>query len=99
MKSRIIKSLILVVLMSTLFGPAKAATYQGRGSRADTSYVVYIPDKLDMKKRHPWIMGFDPGGNGMQVVSVMQQACDENGWILVASNNSHNGFDFGQLDP
>ncbi len=79
--------------------PINAATYRGVGSRPDTSYVVYIPDKLDMKKRHPWILGFSPGGNGREVVGAMQQGCDENGWILVASNNSKNGLDFKVIDP
>lgn len=43
--------------------PVNAGTYQGRGSKPDTSYVVYIPQKLDLKKRHPWILAFSPDGN------------------------------------
>ena len=77
---------------------ADAATYRGVGAKPGTSYVIYIPDKLDMKKRHPWILGFSPDGNGQQVASVLRQGCDDNGWILVASNNSKNGMDFRVID-
>jgi predicted esterase len=89
-------ALVFWLLLSTM--PVHAACYQGSGSRPDTSYVVYIPDKLDKRVRHPWILGFSPVGQGMGVVDVMQQACDENGWICVASNNSHNGLNFKDID-
>jgi len=88
----------LIVLLS-LACPAHAGTYQGRGSRPDTSYVIYMPDSLDMKKRHPWILGLTPDGNGRATLSAMRQGCDANGWILVASNNSKNGIDWKIMEP
>jgi len=91
--------LLLLILSFLLPLSVGARAYQSRGSRQDVSYVVYIPDKLDVKKRHPWIIGFSPSGNGQEVLNAMQLACDQNGWILVASNNSRNGVDFNTLEP
>ncbi len=76
-----------------------AGTYQGKGSNSATSYIVYIPNNLDLKKRHPWILGFSPDGNGKETLAAMQQGCDANGWILVASNNSRNGQNMNITEP
>jgi hypothetical protein len=92
----LIAVLFLIAICTT---PVTARTYNGRGSKPDTSFVVYIPNKLDLKKRHPWILGFSPTGNGQDVVGAMSQACDDNDWILVASNNSRNGIPFDAIEP
>ncbi|GEM_PF-1719079 len=94
------RNLLATLFLIAVFAvPASARTYSGRGSKPDTSFVVYIPNKLDLKKRHPWILGFSPTGNGQDVVGAMSQACDDNGWILVASNNSRNGISFDVIEP
>jgi len=91
--------LLFAVLPSIIFSPrADAKTYRGVGTSPETSYVIYIPDKLNLKTRHPCMVGFDPGGDATAVLSHMSQACDDNGWILVASNNYHNGCTFEQTD-
>jgi len=82
----------MVFLLFT--SPSIAGTYQGKGSDSATSYIVYIPDKLDLKKRYPWILGLSPDGNGQEALSAMREGCDANGWVLVASNNSKNGMDW-----
>jgi pimeloyl-ACP methyl ester carboxylesterase len=91
--------LSLLIFITQLVVGADAGTYQGKGARPDTSYVIYIPEKLDLNKRHPWILGFSPDGNGMEALAAMQQGCDDNGWILVASNNSKNGVNFNIIEP
>lgn len=89
----------LAIISLCLSAPALAAVYKGTGSKPDTSFVVYIPDKLDAKQRHPWILGFSPDGNGQQTLTAMKQGCDDNGWILVASNNTRNGMGFNLSEP
>ncbi len=89
----------LLTMLLLLASSANSKMYQGRGSKPETSYIIYMPDKLDMKKRHPWILALSPDGNGRAAVSAMRQGCDANGWIVVASNNSKNGIDLRITEP
>lgn len=93
------KLIALLLLFFCLPTAALANAYKGKGSKPETSYVIYMPAKLDLTKRHPWILGFSPDGNGLAALAAMKQACDQNNWILVASNNSRNGVDFQIIDP
>jgi hypothetical protein len=93
------RSLYFLILLLSFAPSVSAGFYQGKGLNPKTSYIVYIPDKLDMKKRHPWILALSPDGNGAAAVSAMRQGCDDNGWILIASNNSKNGVSCTISDP
>lgn len=90
--------ILLVFMLSLTSLPGEAALYRAKGARPETSYLVYIPDKLDRKKRHPWILGLSPDADSAATLNAMQQGCDESGWILVASDNSRNGMPYNVLE-
>ncbi len=63
------------------------------------SFEVYLPKGLDYNRKHPWVLGLSPGGNGKDLIPVWKNACDKFQWILVASNDSRNGVFFSEEWP
>ena len=60
-----------------------------RGDAAQ-SYALYLPSAYSGDRRWPIIYCFDPGARGPVPVRLFR-AAEKYGYILVCSNNSHNG--------
>ena len=57
----------------------------------DQSYALYVPSHYSREKRWPIVYAFDPGARGSMPVELMKDAAERYGYIVVGSNNSHNG--------
>lgn len=55
------------------------------------SYALYLPSYISSGRKWPIIYVFDPGGRGPSAVETVRAAAEKYGYIVVASNNSHNG--------
>jgi len=60
-------------------------------TQPDQSYALYIPSHYTREKRWPIVYAFDPGARGSMPVELMKAAAERYGYIVVGSNNSHNG--------
>jgi len=56
------------------------------------SYCLYLPTSYSVKKTYPVIFAFDSHGSGRLPVELMKNAAEESGYILVGSNDFHNGL-------
>jgi predicted esterase len=60
-------------------------------SQPEQSYALYLPSHYIREKRWPIVYAFDPGARGRMPVELMKDAAERYGYIVVGSNNSHNG--------
>ena len=60
---------------------------------AQQSYALYLPSSYSPHKRWPIIYIFDPGARGQVAVETVRAAAEKYGYVVVGSNNSHNGSD------
>lgn len=51
------------------------------------SYALFLPSNFDASKKWPVIFIFDMNGRGKQVAGMFSRAGEQQGYILVASNN------------
>src|SRR5579863_7837170 len=58
---------------------------------ADQNYALYLPAHYSREKRWPIVYAFDPAARGSMPVELMKDAAERYGYIVVGSNNSHNG--------
>jgi dienelactone hydrolase len=61
------------------------------GAQPEQSYALYLPSYYTRVKRWPIVYAFDPGARGSMPVELMKDAAERYGYIVVGSNNSHNG--------
>jgi predicted esterase len=61
------------------------------GAQPEQSYALYLPSHYTREKRWPIVYAFDPGARGSMPVELMKAAAERYGYIVVGSNNSHNG--------
>jgi dienelactone hydrolase len=61
------------------------------GTQPEQSYALYLPSHYTREKRWPIVYAFDPGTRGSMPVELMKDAAERYGYIVVGSNNSHNG--------
>lgn len=95
--NRIITLAILlatIVLGSCSLGSRSSftANVERRSCVADTSihYSVYVP-QTDSKKMLPTIIFFDPHAQGEKPVEAYAQLASKYGYLLIGSNDMHNG--------
>ncbi|HSS98873.1 MAG TPA: hypothetical protein VLK33_17680, partial [Terriglobales bacterium] len=55
------------------------------------TYALYLPSNISPKQKWPIIYVFDPGARGQLAVETVRAAAEKYGYIVAASNNSHNG--------
>lgn len=55
------------------------------------TYALYLPSHISPKQNWPIIFVFDPGARGPLAVETVRAAAEKYGYIVAASNNSHNG--------
>lgn len=55
------------------------------------SYAVYLPRKYDASIKWPIVYCFDPAARGSVPVELFKAAAEEYGYIVIGSNDSHNG--------
>jgi predicted esterase len=60
-------------------------------AQPEQSYALYLPSHYTREKRWPIVYAFDPGARGSVPVELMKDAAERYGYIVVGSNNSHNG--------
>ena len=60
-------------------------------SDAEQTYALYLPSGYTPEKSWPIIYAFDPGGRGKVPVVLFHEVAEQNGYIVVGSNNSRNG--------
>jgi hypothetical protein len=57
----------------------------------DQTYALYLPSSFSSTRKWPIIYVFDPGARGQLAVETVRFAAEAFGYIVAASNNSHNG--------
>ncbi len=57
----------------------------------DQSYALYLPSHYSREKKWPIVYAFDPAARGSMPVELMKDAAERYGYIVVGSDNSHNG--------
>ncbi len=55
------------------------------------SYALFLPSTYSPDRKWPILFAFDPGARGRSPLEHFSEAAEKYGWILVGSNNSHNG--------
>jgi hypothetical protein len=60
-------------------------------TQPEQSYAIYLPSHYNREKRWPIVYAFDPGAHGSMPVELIKDAAERYGYIVVGSNNSHNG--------
>jgi hypothetical protein len=58
----------------------------------EQNYALYLPSNYSPDKKWPAVFVFDPDGDGAPPVEIFQPAAEKYGFIIIASNNSHNGI-------
>lgn len=61
------------------------------GAHPEQSYALYLPSHYTREKHWPIVYAFDPGARGSVPVELMKDAAERYGYVVVGSNNSHNG--------
>lgn len=87
-------SLIARSFATDTFETGKVITHVICKTDAAQSYALYIPLKGD-KKTLPVIYFFDPHGDGSYPLNKYKSLADEYNFILIGSNNSKNGNEWG----
>jgi len=54
-------------------------------------YALYLPSNFDRSRQWPVILAFDGGGRGRAGIESYRAAAEKYGYIILGSNNSHNG--------
>jgi dienelactone hydrolase len=96
--------LLLLIVMFSIPALAQSASDSAmqRGTvtgkitvRADAtqSYAAYLPSSYTPAKKWPIIFCFDPLARGKFAVEHFQAAAEKYGYVVVCSNDSHNGLD------
>src|SRR4029078_12904397 len=60
-------------------------------SDSSQSYALYLPSNYTPDRKWPILFAFDPGARGRVPVERFKEAAEKYGWIVLGSNNSHNG--------
>src|SRR3954463_10011005 len=55
------------------------------------SYALYLPSHYSRSRTWPVIFAFEPAARGRLPLEHYREAAEKYGYILAASNNSHNG--------
>ncbi len=106
MKPRYLLQLSALLLCATAqaLGAAQAELPKGRivervvcRTDAKQSYALYLPASYTPENKFPILYAFDPGGRGVRPVELFKDAAEQYGYILVGSNNSHNGISVTEI--
>src|SRR5216117_587568 len=73
------------------FSPGKVIPKVTCAANSQQSYALYLPSQFSPSKRWPIIYAFDPAARGQLAVETIRAAAEKYGYIVVGSNNSHNG--------
>jgi len=61
-------------------------------SDTNQQYHLYLPSDYDQSKHYPLILAFDPHGDGLLPVKLVQKYAEKYGYIVAGSDNSANGI-------
>jgi poly(3-hydroxybutyrate) depolymerase len=93
-------TIVLIVLLNSLAPAESVPSSLPAGTiipkvvcRADNqqSYALYLPSNFSAARAWPIIYVFDPAARGQVAVETIRAAAEKFGYIVAASNNSHNG--------
>jgi predicted esterase len=59
------------------------------------TYLVYLPDGIELGKRYPLVFALSPGANAASMISAWVPAATKHHWIVAASKEFRNGVEFG----
>ncbi len=97
-RTNILASLLLFLVLCLTAAPSDAATTRSQGGKTGAPFLVYIPDGLDRRVKHPCVIAISPNGRGERALAFMKAACDRYQWILVAPENRGRAVQFLALD-
>jgi predicted esterase len=60
-------------------------------AKPDQTYALYVPSNYTPTKKWPIVYAFDPSARGDRPVEALKSGAEKYGYIVAASNNSHNG--------
>ncbi|MEJ1223516.1 alpha/beta hydrolase [Sediminicola sp. 1XM1-17] len=95
------RKIIFLLLISSTFSVAAQDLTFKKGVVTDSvfindsiqeSFALYMPKNFDNAKNWPVIFLFDEEGRGRQLVRFFQEAAEQEGYILAASNNVHDSL-------
>lgn len=58
-----------------------------------STFLLYIPSSLDMRKPHPLVIALSPDGDVRGMIDLWQNVSEELQWVVCASKTYHNGMD------
>src|SRR5882724_8139906 len=99
MLSSILKASLFMMLCGPVFAQTTGSTLPVGtvilsvtcDSNPKQTYALYLPSTITNSRKWPIIYVFDPGARGAAAVETVRTAAEKFGYIVAASNNSHNG--------
>ena len=95
MKWSVICAFLAVIVGGTAFAQElpRGEIVDGVQCQQDASqhYALYLPSYFNLSRQWPVILAFDGSGRGRQGVERYRAAGEKYGYVVVGSNNSHNG--------
>ena len=92
---RVLRKLALALLAFSLAASAQTAGQLtpkvAAKADAQQTYALYLPAHFDATRRWPVLYIFDPGARGPEAAEHFRTAAEQLGYIVAASNVSHNG--------
>jgi tetratricopeptide (TPR) repeat protein len=71
--------------------PGQTDNHRVCTAHPDQTYALYLPSSYTPTKKWPIVYAFDPSARGDRPVDTLKAGAEKYGYILAASNNSHNG--------
>jgi dienelactone hydrolase len=71
--------------------PGKLLPHIPCAAHPEQSYALYLPGSYSPDRRWPLVISSDPSAQGTIPLELQKNAADQFGYVLVSSNNSHNG--------
>jgi dienelactone hydrolase len=71
--------------------PGQTDNHRICAKNPDQTYALYVPSTYTPTKKWPIVYAFDPAARGDRPVDSLKAGAEKYGYIVAASNNSHNG--------
>jgi dienelactone hydrolase len=71
--------------------PGQIDNHRACAKNPDQTYALYVPSTYTPDKKWPIVYAFDPSARGERPVETLKAGAEKYGYIVAASNNSHNG--------
>ena len=71
--------------------PGQSDLHRICAAKPAQTYALYVPSNYTPTKKWPIVYAFDPSARGDRPVDALKAGAEKYGYIVAASNNSHNG--------